>query len=304
MSINKTTDKVYFFTVERLKITMKAYYLNPAVSECGINAGSTESFDAPIIVNCAGYFNTSFAFCTDNPTGRLDWYLMYITEGTLTFTFGEKEQTVGKGCAVIYPPRTKYKYSFTGDAQISYFWMHFTGSYASDLLNNLELCDLENPLSIGIDNHIIMRFQEMFGSFSENSPFLRESVAPYAEQILLLIAKDRKNDNLTKNSFSKSLEYIHGNFASEISIDRLAKIENLSISRYNTVFKENFGMPPIKYIINLRMSNACQLLEGTDMSIKQIGFLSGYRDPHFFSKLFKKYMGMSPLAYRQEKMRG
>ena len=159
-------------------------------------------------------------------------------------------------------------------------------------------------MSIGIDNHIIMRFQEMFGSFSESSLFLRESIAPCAEQILLLIAKNIKKGNTPKNSISSSLEYIHGNFASEISINKLAKIENLSISRYNTVFKEHFGIPPIKYIIKLRMSNACRLLECTDMSIKQIGMLSGYDDPHFFSKLFKKYVGLSPLAYRQEKMKG
>ena len=284
---------------------MKSYYLDPDQIKDAINSGSAESFEAPIIVNCAGHFNTTFPFCTDNQAGRLDYYLMYITEGTLTFCIDDKEQDVGRGNAVIFPPRTKYKYSYEqSDTPISYFWMHFTGSYASDLLARIGLDQFSTPLSIGVDSHIIMLFQEMFNCFSENSGFLREALSPVAEQILILIAKDKSNGTDRGNLLSKSVEYIHGNFSSEISIESLARLENLSMSRYNTVFKEHFGIPPIKYIIRLRMSNACRLLESTDMSIKQIGLLSGYDDPHFFSKLFKKYVGSSPLAYRQEKMGG
>jgi AraC-like DNA-binding protein len=283
---------------------MKSYYLASDETGDGINAGSAECFDAPMIVNCAGHFNTSFPFCTDNPSGRLDFYLMYITEGALTFTLDGGDQTVGRGNAIIFPPRTKYKYSYQQtDTPISYFWMHFTGSYVSELLSRISLDELCTPMSIGIDNHIIMHLQEMFNCFSENSGFLREELAPVAEQILLLIAIDRRKGTATRNLLSKSVEYIHGSFSSEISIESLARIENLSMSRYNTVFKEHFGIPPIKYIIKLRMANACRLLESTDMSIKQIGMLSGYDDPHFFSKQFKKYVGSSPLAYRQEKMR-
>ena len=284
---------------------MKSYYLDPDQIKDAINSGSAESFEAPVIVNCAGHFNTSFPFCTDNPAGRLDYYLMYITEGALRFSIGDGEQTVGRGNAIIFPPKTRYKYCYEQtDAPISYFWMHFTGSYASELLSRIELDSFCEPISIGIDSHIIMHFQEMFNCFSENSGFLREALSPVAEQILILIAKDKSKGTTQRNLLSRSVEYIHGNFSSDISIESLAKLENLSMSRYNTVFKEYFGIPPIKYIIKLRMSNACRLLESTDMSIKQIGVLSGYDDPHFFSKLFKKYIGCPPLAYRQEKMQG
>jgi AraC-like DNA-binding protein len=75
-------------------------------------------------------------------------------------------------------------------------------------------------------------------------------------------------------------------------------MENLSNSRYVAIFTQCMGMPPVRYILELRLRYACQLLESTDMSIKEISALSGYSDPHFFSKQFKKYIGVSPRDYR------
>ena len=49
------------------------------------------------------------------------------------------------------------------------------------------------------------------------------------------------------------------------------------------------------------MSAACELLESSNISVKQVGALVGYNDPHFFSKLFKKHVGISPSEYREKK---
>lgn len=282
---------------------MRSYYLNPDQRRKGMLGGSAESLDVPITVNCAGCFDTSFSFTTDNPSGRLDFYLMYITEGSLTFTIDEKEEVLGEGTAIIFPPRYHYKYSYNqGEKPLSYLWMHFTGFYAAGLLEELGLLPLARPLSVGSDSHVVRHFQELFGSFSENVTLQRATLAPIAEQILLLIAKAVRREGEPKDVISRSIDYINANFASDICLEMLAKEENLSISRYNTVFKQQFGMPPIRYIIKLRMASACQLLENTDMSVRQVGLLVGYDDPHFFSKLFKKHVGVSPLAYRQKFM--
>ena len=54
------------------------------------------------------------------------------------------------------------------------------------------------------------------------------------------------------------------------------------------------------YVIDVRISNACHLLTGSDMSIKEIGSKVGYADPHFFSRIFKKRLGCSPMEYRNK----
>ena len=85
----------------------------------------------------------------------------------------------------------------------------------------------------------------------------------------------------------------------KISISELARMDSLSVSRYNTVFKDATGTAPIAYLIDTRMNVACELLRDTDMSVKNVGISVGYPDPQFFSKLFKRHVGISPIEYRK-----
>ena len=63
------------------------------------------------------------------------------------------------------------------------------------------------------------------------------------------------------------------------------------------IINKIMSMPPQHYLITLRLQIACDLLGNTDMNVRQIGISVGYDDPHFFSKLFMRYMGVSPIAY-------
>jgi transcriptional regulator GlxA family with amidase domain len=76
-------------------------------------------------------------------------------------------------------------------------------------------------------------------------------------------------------------------------------MESLSNSRYITVFKENMGMSPSEYIINLRINVACDLLRNHDMSVKEVAASVGYDNAHFFSKIFKKKTGTTPKKYKE-----
>jgi transcriptional regulator GlxA family with amidase domain len=99
----------------------------------------------------------------------------------------------------------------------------------------------------------------------------------------------------------KSLNYINSNYNTDIYIPALAKLENLSLSRYNTVFREVTGTSPSNYIKQLRLNAACEFLLSTDMPINLIGESVGYPNPYFFSKIFKRNIGMSPTEYRRNK---
>jgi transcriptional regulator GlxA family with amidase domain len=99
-------------------------------------------------------------------------------------------------------------------------------------------------------------------------------------------------------SLHKSLSYINSLYTDRISVPELAEMENLSVSRYNAVFRSVTGMSPTKYIMGLRINHASTLLSSTDMDIGQIGEMVGYADKHFFSRVFKSYTGLSPREYR------
>ena len=66
------------------------------------------------------------------------------------------------------------------------------------------------------------------------------------------------------------------------------------------LFKEKAGQSPHAYQQMLRINNCMTLLASTQLNITDICMLSGYTDPLYFSKIFKKYVGMSPREYRKE----
>ena len=73
---------------------------------------------------------------------------------------------------------------------------------------------------------------------------------------------------------------------------------NYSKPHFMTIFKRATGHSPMSYFNMLKIMKACTLLDTTDMKINQICFAIGINDMFYFSRLFKKYMHVSPSSYR------
>lgn len=94
-------------------------------------------------------------------------------------------------------------------------------------------------------------------------------------------------------------EYILSNYTSEINLNLIASSMNYSSSYLTKIFCQVYDCTPSKYIINLRINKACQLLlHNPELSIRQIGEAVGYHDQAYFSRIFKKHTGKSPFDYR------
>ena len=76
----------------------------------------------------------------------------------------------------------------------------------------------------------------------------------------------------------------------------------MSSSWFIQRFKESTGFSPLQYILKLRIANAQSLLEHTDYTITEIANMVGYTNSLYFSRLFHKYIGMSPREHRSTKL--
>ncbi len=276
------------------------YHAFPDRRANGLNLCSRHSEEFPLVVNCAGNAGFTFPFTTDNPTGREDFYLLYMVEGVLDVTLPHGIETIREGHAVLFPPHYHYIYKYRGESPMNYLWVHFTGSHAARFLEEWGFRNLPCLKDTGNDLKIPKLFSELYECFEVQTPLSRPKSASALERILLRIAEcsfEPSEDRVP----GKSLRLIHSSYQDDLRIPDLAKLENLSHSRYVTVFRQRMGMSPTAYIISRRMSAACELLENTDISVKQVGILVGYNDPHFFSKIFKRHIGLSPSDYRQSR---
>ncbi len=265
-----------------------------------LNRCSRESDAHPLMVNCAGHFASRFPFMTDNKDGRLDYYIIYVNSGTLTFFNHEKSTGAGSGSLVLIPPREGYKYSYCGGEELGYYWLHFTGSSVKQRLDEYSIDSFPKIYSCGETNRIVQRFQSIFDAFEKQDRFRDRELSALLDRMLIAIARSLSVAGNSSDAMSKSVRYINANYSSDIKIPDLAAMEHLSTSRYNFLFKERFGVSPKKYILKLRMSWARELLLSTDLPIKQIGIMCGYEDSHFFSKCFKSFFGIPPTQCRVE----
>lgn len=94
--------------------------------------------------------------------------------------------------------------------------------------------------------------------------------------------------------------YIQHNITSDVSTKDICSYFKLNESYLCKLYKKNEGLTISTYINNMRIRNAVYFLQNTDQKIFDIAFKVGYKDQYYFSKIFKKIMGLSPLAFRNK----
>lgn len=94
-------------------------------------------------------------------------------------------------------------------------------------------------------------------------------------------------------------KYLEEHYQEKTSLDQIASNMYLSSYYVSKIFKSETGDTPINYLISLRMQKAKEMLdENPNLSVQEVAVTVGYDDAYHFSKLFKKYFGISPLYYK------
>lgn len=101
-------------------------------------------------------------------------------------------------------------------------------------------------------------------------------------------------------SIEKAKTYIISNFAKSISLEEVAELVNLSPNYFSNLFKETKGETFIDFVTRIRMEHAKKLLEENEHTLKEISYKVGYKDPNYFSRVFKRNFGVSPKHYQKE----
>lgn len=96
-------------------------------------------------------------------------------------------------------------------------------------------------------------------------------------------------------------EYIQNNYSKDISLDDVSRTVNISPYYFSKIFKEETGEGFVEYLTGIRIEKAKELLNTTEYSIKEICSMVGYADPNYFSRSFKKNVGVTPTEYKDGK---
>jgi len=125
----------------------------------------------------------------------------------------------------------------------------------------------------------------------------------FAEVVLLLSSKQSTEYlNLTDQNVCDVESYIDDNLEASINLTHLAKICDMSVSKFAKAFKAKTGMSPYKFVLSRRASLACELLQTSDSSLADIAYTVGFSSQSHMTEFFRRSLGVTPGKYRKMRL--
>ena len=141
-------------------------------------------------------------------------------------------------------------------------------------------------------------FKKLFSTWvSKKEGYYFESVS-LLYRIFAEMQKDTAKPSRHKLKIAPAMDMIHSDFLKrDFSLSELAAICKMGVSYFQKLFKEIYGISPKKYIIQLKINHACDLLRLERYTVTQIAEFCNFSDVYFFSRQFKEYMGITPTQF-------
>lgn len=227
---------------------------------------------------------------------------IFISNGSGRFEVGENQYPIKTGDLIICGKNVLHsEYMF--DVETEVYHLGFTktilGAGNEDDIISEPFCIIHTDTQYQI-------IKAYFSSLMQEVAFPKISSKVIEEdlmRVLLLSALRLAVSDLgiaysQNKAFFEAKDYFDKNFLSINNIEDVCK--KLSINKFylTHIFKEQLGMPPIKYLISKRMDKAKNLLALTDLSISEVANKCGYVDTAYFCRVFKKAENITPLHYR------
>lgn len=257
-----------------------------------------------LFITHIGYFPKASAHYRERRKGCEDNILIYCLQGKGHFIFDNKRFEVTANQFIHVPATDKYmRYWADAEEPWTIYWIHFSGQDIDSFNRSLGIDLLKGPQQIPFNQkaldiwEIIYQSLEM-GYSTENlcnaSFCLYQFIATFSFADKHLLTEKKEGSNM----IDRTILNMKANISQKLTVEDMALQHNLSSSHFSSLFRKGTGMSPIDYFIHLKMQKACQLLYTDDQMIKTVALELGYDDQYYFSRIFKKYMGMSPEQYR------
>lgn len=240
------------------------------------------------------------------PSVRNNYVLHYITHGTGTFYYNHENFALEAGDLFLLKPNEMTYYVANSSDPWSYYWIGISGTKLEDLFSLskinetaiLKYSQSKKTKTIGkLIKEIVLQTESNLTQLDYIKAY------SYLYSIMYELGKAYPNplrENKIKHDyFSQIKNYIDQNYHNNIDIQSIADQLNINRSYLSVLFKKHIGLSPKKYMMDVRMKRASQLLFATKMTINEIAFSVGYNDQVTFSKAFKNYFLLTPSQYRK-----
>lgn len=247
-----------------------------------------------------GFFPRAQDHYRERKDGIEEYILIYCTEGKGTIRVESREYHLGPNQAFCIPRGRGHRYWAWGEEPWSILWVHFKGEDTA--FYPLEEERLVSLSGIHEENRMMFLFDLLFRAL-EGDYTLGNFI--YLSQVLSLILGElyqRERRGAAGEGSRRAtdvIRYMVRHLDQPLTLEQLAQEFDMSKSGLNAVFQKHTGRSPMDFFIRLKMKEACKILRSTDLRVYEAAQRVGYQDPYYFSRIFRKVVGISPREYQQ-----
>lgn len=250
---------------------------------------------------------TELDFLIDRPNGMKGYILNLTIKGKGQIFSDENQFTVNEGDLLLFPPQTQHYYQRHPDSECWYHrWIYFRHrGYWSEILhwNQLRNSVYHTPFSPDktVLNELSSLFMRVEAEYKSKKPYSKAMAAALLEQLLIKCKQlqPEQQEKQLDPRIHQVITFLMTDIKQDISIEELANLVYLSPSRLTHLFTQELGMSILQWRDDQRIIYAKQLLLTSQSSINTIARNVGFKDPLYFSRVFKKYVGVSPKKFRE-----
>lgn len=247
--------------------------------------------------------------------------ILYLEQGEVEFIIEERHIHVREGEAILIPQNLLHVALNTFHTRCCFYAFLFSPVLFTESYTNSQYSRFVQPLKhngrlyiyhFTQDNnwhHELLRLLiKIFGYYNrldidswelEVHGLLFQLWSLYYKNHMLSIELSTTYHRLY-NKLRPSIEYIHENYISDLTLEHLAKQSGLCNGTFCRYFKRLTGESPFTYIVHYRIRKSCDLLMNTDMKITEVASLCGFYNISYYNRAFLQYMKCKPSEYRKQ----
>ncbi len=221
--------------------------------------------------------------------------LIYKKSGITKVTYNRKSETEYSGSVRFLPCKKDEFFEYkverieSGECIDIYFYAE------SALADEMVILDMSK------NEKLEKLFDKIYGIWSSKAEgYYERSMAVFYE-IISLLKIGSSERYMPKSQYlllEPALKYIGENWSNpDFDFSMPPRLSGISYSYYKQLFIKRFGITPSKYLQNLRIKNAAELLDSCLYSVSEVAEMTGFANVYYFSRRFKEQVGISPGSY-------
>ena len=269
------------------------------------NSPSKIAKESLLYVESTGHYQCDKSFYEDSYYKK-NYYIIYVVSGLGYIQSNGEKVTAGPGHLMFLNLHEPYKYYSDKKDPWELLWILFGGKDADWYYNTITGCN-KNVINLTENITIQKQMKDIYELYGTKDPFIEFKTHSLLTSLLIELYTECmkntgvKNDGAYEfpNPVKAVMDHVEQNYFRKITLEELATITYLNPFYLLKLFKKHTGFTPGEYITRFKIDYSKQLLTKPEMTIEQIALFLGFNTHSYFSKIFHKSTGLTPVQFRK-----